>query len=183
MQALAGMAGKGSDRIRELAPSEFLFAASAVYVGYASLCAGELDLTELDNAFTELKHQHPELRSILRGTGSAFEFVAAANLSARVRVFPGEDPHTQATGRGALFEQTELLAYLDVLPGQTTPASRYSSTIPQPMLITPSTSSKSSGIGTPAASKPVSPGPYALRLSRNRSSTTSPPASIQAQDL
>ncbi|EFV14234.2 phthiocerol/phthiodiolone dimycocerosyl transferase family protein [Segniliparus rugosus] len=84
-------------------------------MGYSCLCVGALDLGALDDAFGELQRQYPLLRSVIRESGSGFEFATGA-LS-RARVFSGEDQHAQVTGLGAEFDQTDRLAYLDIIPG------------------------------------------------------------------
>lgn len=103
-------------KIRDLAPSEAVHAYGRLYVGYSCLCAGNLDLRALDDAFAELQRQHTHLGSVIRETGSGFEFATNNDLPAKVRIFAGEDPHVQATGWSAVFDQTKQLAYLDTIP-------------------------------------------------------------------
>ncbi len=103
-------------KVRDLAPSEAVHAYGRLYVGYSCLCGGNLDPRALDDAFAQLQRQHTHLGSLIRETGSGFEFATNNNPPAKVRIFAGEDPHVQATGRSAVFDQTEHLAYLDTIP-------------------------------------------------------------------
>ncbi|MGL6234464.1 MAG: phthiocerol/phthiodiolone dimycocerosyl transferase family protein [Segniliparus sp.] len=120
--ASTGRAGTAppQDVVRALSPSEAVWAqGSGKYSGYPSvLLSGTLELGALDEAFAELQRRQESLGSVVRTTGPAVEFVRTTRPPARIRVFEGEDPSIRPTGRGAAFDQTEQLMYVDVVPGE-----------------------------------------------------------------
>ncbi|WP_454194261.1 phthiocerol/phthiodiolone dimycocerosyl transferase family protein [Nocardia sp. Marseille-Q1738] len=100
------------DVIRRLAPSEEMFAAGEVFIGYSARVSGPLDLTALTAAFEAVARAHPILRArieVADGGGHAF---AVSNATPEIFVADA-DPENPLTG--AKFDQRVSVCALCVV--------------------------------------------------------------------
>lgn len=90
---------KGSivvDVIRRLAPSEEMFAAGEVFIGYVARVSGRLDLTALTAAFEAVVRAHPILRARIESSADGGRVFTATDAAPPIFVADG-DPETPLT--------------------------------------------------------------------------------------
>ncbi|MGL6234466.1 MAG: phthiocerol/phthiodiolone dimycocerosyl transferase family protein [Segniliparus sp.] len=105
--------------VRAMSPSEaFWTLGSLGFMGFTVLVSGRLDLEALDQAFVELQRRHETLRAVVRKAVPTPEFVWRPGPPARLQVFEGEDSGAQSTGHEAVFDQTQHVVHLGVIPGE-----------------------------------------------------------------
>ncbi|MFE7743287.1 hypothetical protein [Nocardia sp. NPDC057455] len=90
------------DVIRRLAPSEEMFAAGEVFIGYAARVSGQLDLPALTAAFEAVARAHPILRARIESTEEGGHVFALADATPEIFV---ADANPESPLIGAKFDQ------------------------------------------------------------------------------
>ncbi|MGV9721025.1 phthiocerol/phthiodiolone dimycocerosyl transferase family protein [Nocardia beijingensis] len=90
------------DVIRRLAPSEEMFAAGEVFIGYAARVSGRLDLSALTAALESVARTHPVLRARIESSADGGRVFVASDAPPQIFVADG-DPESPLSG--AKFDQ------------------------------------------------------------------------------
>jgi acetyltransferase len=90
------------DVIRRLAPSEEMFAAGEVFIGYAARVSGRLDLPALTAAFEAVARTHPILRARIEATEAGGHAFAVTDATPEIFV---ADANPESPLTGAKFDQ------------------------------------------------------------------------------
>ncbi|MGW5375922.1 phthiocerol/phthiodiolone dimycocerosyl transferase family protein [Nocardia sp. NPDC003999] len=90
------------DVIRRLAPSEEMFAAGEVFIGYAARVSGRLDLPALTAAFEAVARAHPILRARIESSADGGRVFTVTDAAPQVFVADGD---TEFPFTGAKFDQ------------------------------------------------------------------------------